>query len=228
MRIVQAWGMTETSPLASVAHPPPGVEGDEAWARARAPGPAAAARRDRGIVGDDGAEAALGRRDDGRARGPRPVDRQRVLRGPGRRREVPRRLAAHRRHRLDRRATARSASPTARRTSSSPAASGSRRSTSRTRSWPTRRCARRRVIAMPHERWAERPLACVVLARGRVVLARRAARAPRSDTWRSGGCPTRSRSSTRSRRRASASSTRRCCARSSAAGELSVSTLSQV
>ena len=31
MKIVQAWGMTETSPLASVAHPLPGAEGEEHW-----------------------------------------------------------------------------------------------------------------------------------------------------------------------------------------------------
>jgi len=31
VQIVQAWGMTETSPLGAVAHPPRGVEGDEAW-----------------------------------------------------------------------------------------------------------------------------------------------------------------------------------------------------
>jgi len=31
VRIAQAWGMTETSPLGSVAHPPAGVTGDEAW-----------------------------------------------------------------------------------------------------------------------------------------------------------------------------------------------------
>jgi fatty-acyl-CoA synthase len=31
MRIVQAWGMTETSPLASIAHPPAGSEGEEHW-----------------------------------------------------------------------------------------------------------------------------------------------------------------------------------------------------
>jgi fatty-acyl-CoA synthase len=31
MKIVQAWGMTETSPLASVAWPPDAVEGDEQW-----------------------------------------------------------------------------------------------------------------------------------------------------------------------------------------------------
>jgi fatty-acyl-CoA synthase len=31
MRIIQAWGMTETSPLGSVAHPPAGSEGEEHW-----------------------------------------------------------------------------------------------------------------------------------------------------------------------------------------------------
>jgi fatty-acyl-CoA synthase len=32
VRIVHAWGMTETSPLGSVAHPPAGVPDDQAWA----------------------------------------------------------------------------------------------------------------------------------------------------------------------------------------------------
>ena len=31
VRILQAWGMTETSPLGSVANPPPGVSENEAW-----------------------------------------------------------------------------------------------------------------------------------------------------------------------------------------------------
>jgi fatty-acyl-CoA synthase len=31
VRIVHAWGMTETSPLASIAHPPAGSSGDDAW-----------------------------------------------------------------------------------------------------------------------------------------------------------------------------------------------------
>ena len=31
MQIIQAWGMTETSPLASVAHPPAATEGEEHW-----------------------------------------------------------------------------------------------------------------------------------------------------------------------------------------------------
>jgi fatty-acyl-CoA synthase len=53
VRVIQAWGMTETSPVASVAWPPIGVEGDEEW-RYRAsqgrPGSSVSAR----IVGDDG------------------------------------------------------------------------------------------------------------------------------------------------------------------------------
>ena len=32
IQMVQAWGMTETSPVASVARPPVGAEGDDAWA----------------------------------------------------------------------------------------------------------------------------------------------------------------------------------------------------
>ena len=31
VRLLQAWGMTETSPLASVAHPPPGISAEEEW-----------------------------------------------------------------------------------------------------------------------------------------------------------------------------------------------------
>jgi fatty-acyl-CoA synthase len=55
VRVIQAWGMTETSPVASVAWPPPGVKGDDEW-RYRAsqgrPGSSVSAR----IVGDDGQE----------------------------------------------------------------------------------------------------------------------------------------------------------------------------
>jgi fatty-acyl-CoA synthase len=55
VRIVQAWGMTETSPLASVSHPPPGVEGEERWsyrARQGRPAPLLDVR----LVGGDGGE----------------------------------------------------------------------------------------------------------------------------------------------------------------------------
>ncbi len=58
------------------------------------------------------------------------------------------------------RATSRSR--TAPRTSSSPAASGSRASTWRRPSWATRKVLEAAVIAVPHPRWVERPLACVV------------------------------------------------------------------
>jgi fatty-acyl-CoA synthase len=55
VRVIQAWGMTETSPVASVAWPPPGADGEEEW-RYRAsqgrPGSSVSAR----IVGDDGQE----------------------------------------------------------------------------------------------------------------------------------------------------------------------------
>jgi fatty-acyl-CoA synthase len=55
VRIIQAWGMTETSPLGSVARPPRGAEGEEHWAfRATAgrPTPLVEAR----IVDDAGEE----------------------------------------------------------------------------------------------------------------------------------------------------------------------------
>jgi fatty-acyl-CoA synthase len=55
VEILQAWGMTETSPVASVARPPKGASDDEAWqakAKAGRPLPLVEAR----IVGDDGGE----------------------------------------------------------------------------------------------------------------------------------------------------------------------------
>ncbi len=68
------------------------------------------------------------------------------------------------------------------------------------------------VIAIPDAKWDERPLAAVVLKEGAGGDRRRAARVPRAATSRSGGCPTGSSSSTRSRRRPSASSARPRCA----------------
>jgi fatty-acyl-CoA synthase len=53
--IVQAWGMTETSPLGSIAFPPPGAEGEDHWrhrATAGRPLPLVEAR----VVGADGEE----------------------------------------------------------------------------------------------------------------------------------------------------------------------------
>jgi fatty-acyl-CoA synthase len=55
VHIVQAWGMTETSPLAAVAHPVKGVGGEEQWQWRAKTGRIAAGVRLR-IVGDDGKE----------------------------------------------------------------------------------------------------------------------------------------------------------------------------
>src|SRR3954449_10652627 len=55
VRITQAWGMTETSPLGSVAHPPPGAKGEEHWDYRSTAGrliPLVEAR----LVADDGSE----------------------------------------------------------------------------------------------------------------------------------------------------------------------------
>jgi acyl-CoA synthetase (AMP-forming)/AMP-acid ligase II len=50
--IVQAWGMTETSPLATIAHPPVGVAGEEAWRYRTTQGRVVCGLEVR-IVGDD-------------------------------------------------------------------------------------------------------------------------------------------------------------------------------
>jgi fatty-acyl-CoA synthase len=54
VRLLHAWGMTETSPLGSVAHPPAGTSGDEVWRYRYTQGrfPAGVQAR---LVGDDGA-----------------------------------------------------------------------------------------------------------------------------------------------------------------------------
>jgi acyl-CoA synthetase (AMP-forming)/AMP-acid ligase II len=55
IHMVQGWGMTETSPVCAVAHPPKGVEGDEQWTYRTAAGrilPFVEAR----LIGDDGNE----------------------------------------------------------------------------------------------------------------------------------------------------------------------------
>jgi fatty-acyl-CoA synthase len=51
--IVQAWGMTETSPIGSVAHAPPGTTADEAWAYRDTAGRLVCAVEAR-LVGDGG------------------------------------------------------------------------------------------------------------------------------------------------------------------------------
>jgi len=99
VRILQAWGMTETSPLGSVAHPPAGLPEEEAWNYRDTQGRLLCQVEYR-LIGEGGVELPCdgrGRRD----RGTRALDHRVVLqgRGPG---HVPGRLAAHRRCRQHR------------------------------------------------------------------------------------------------------------------------------
>ena len=55
MKIVQAWGMTETSPVGSVAHPPPDATGEQHWEYRSTAGRLLPLVEGR-IVGDDGEE----------------------------------------------------------------------------------------------------------------------------------------------------------------------------
>ena len=78
LRILHAWGMTETTPLGTVAHLPAD------WPRPPTRNTRTARSRDGRLRSSRFARAAkrprpLGRQDDGRARGARPVGRQRVL-----------------------------------------------------------------------------------------------------------------------------------------------------
>ncbi len=57
VRLLQAWGMTETSPLGSVAHPPPGLTEQEAWHYRDGQGRLLCALEGR-LVGDGGAVLA--------------------------------------------------------------------------------------------------------------------------------------------------------------------------
>ncbi|MCW2782110.1 MAG: Long-chain-fatty-acid--CoA ligase [Marmoricola sp.] len=55
VKMIQAWGMTETSPVASVSWPPPGVEGEDEWQYRGSQGRLGASMQAR-IVGDAGIE----------------------------------------------------------------------------------------------------------------------------------------------------------------------------
>ena len=211
MRIVQGWGMTETSPLAALAHPPPERRpGEDDWTLRSTAGRVIVAASSSRIVDDAGGVTALGRRGGRRDRGARPVDHRVVLpRTPIRRSSTtagcapatsagrPARLHQDHRPRQGRHQVGRRVDLVGR-ARELPA-------------WRTPRCSRPRVIAVPDERWQERPLACVV-RQGAVpaVTADELREFLGDKVARSGSSPSAGRSSTRCRRRASASSTRRC------------------
>lgn len=167
--ITQGWGMTETSPLASVSHPRPGLEGDayfKSRARQGRPLPLVEAR----IVGDDGEEAPW----DGETTG------ELEVRGPWIAREYYEDPAGAEKFHDGWLRTGDIASLDP---------DGSIRISDRSKDviksggeWissvdlenaimahPAVREAA--VIAMPHERWTERPLACVVCDEGASLTA---------------------------------------------------------
>lgn len=109
MRVCHAWGMTETSPLGTIARAPAhavGTDAEFAYRLTQGRFPAGVEARLTGPGGErlpwDGESAR-------RTGGPRPLDRGRVLRRPGRRTPAPRgqvqrgRLAQDRRRRHDQR-----------------------------------------------------------------------------------------------------------------------------
>ena len=164
VRIVQAWGMTETSPLASMAHQPPGLEGDEAWAirvRQGRPLPLVEIR----IVGDDGAELPWDGETTGEleVRGPwiaseyyeDPAGAEKFHDGWLRTGDI----AA-----IDENGSIRISDRSKDVIKSGGEWISSVDLENAIMAHPAVREAA--VIAMPHERWAERPLACVVLADG--------------------------------------------------------------
>ncbi len=198
--ITQAWGMTETSPIATTGmlrsiHD--GLSDDElADVRATA-GQAGAAGRPAPRRPRHRRDPALGRRRLRGAAGLGPVDRELVLPRRGRREAVHRgRLAAHRRRRGHRRERLR---PLVDRTKDLVKSGGEWISSvdleNEIMAHPE--VAEAAVIAIPDEKWSERPLACVVVKRGRDADRRAGARVPADAAWRSGRSPTTSSSSTR-------------------------------
>ena len=203
--------MTETSPLASMSRLPGRrrrMSEDEALRAARLPGPHPC----RSSTSASTRRRAASCRCAGRSS--RATTTTTTLA-----REVHRgRLAAHRRRR---RAAPRLLHP-ARRPHQGPREVRRRvdlaRSSWRTRSWPTPTSLEAAVIAVPDEKWGERPCACVVLQARRSTLdADGAARVPRGPRGQVVAARPRRVHRRGARRPRWASSTRRSCARGSPA-----------
>ena len=208
--VVQGWGMTETLPgRAPLAYDPPGAGEEERWRRREHAGRVSPFYELR-IVGDDGAELPPRRREPGRDPGPRADRRRLLLRGP---RGERRGLRADGWLRtgdvgtLDARGWLRITDRAKDVIKSGGEWISSVDLESALMAHPA--VVEAAVIAVPDERWSERPFACVVAAEGTEAGGADASSSPSASS--AGGCRRASPSSTRSRRRASASSTRRRC-----------------
>ena len=210
VKIIQAWGMTETSPLGAVARPPAEAEGEDALALPHRDRPDRAARR-----------GAPDRRRRARCRGTASRPARSRCAAPGSR---PTTTTIRR---APRSSTTAGCAPA---TSPRSTQRGFIRITDRAKDliksggeWISSvelenelmahpDVLEAAVIAKPDERWTERPLACVVCRGGRRSHAGGAARAPRAAGREVVAAGRVRLHRARSRRRASASSTRRCCA----------------
>ena len=166
--LLHAWGMTETSPMCTVAHAPPGLDADEEWAIRATQGRAVPFVELR-LVDDAGEEVAWDGHSTGEieVRGPwiasgyyKEQDPQKFDRGWLRTGDI-----AH----LDQagRVTITDRSKDVIKTGGEWISSVELEN--QLMAHPAVREAA--VIAAPHERWSERPLACVVLEEGAAVSA---------------------------------------------------------
>ena len=101
VQIRQLWGMTETSPMATMAWPPPGTPDHEYWALRATQGQPVCGVETR-IVDDNGTVLPNDGDVGGGVGGSRPVDHRLLLPGTGRV-EIPVGVVAYRRCRPDRR-----------------------------------------------------------------------------------------------------------------------------
>ena len=171
LSILHSWGMTELCPVGTIGSLPnrlTAASSDEQYAfRARQGRPCPMVEI-RGLQRKR--PRPVGRPVDGRVGSSRAVDRQRLLQSARHAHVVHRgRLVSHRRHRGHRSVRLPPSARPAPKTSSRAAASGSARSRWKTRSWVIQQWPKQPSFRSLHPKWAERPLAIVVLKKDRTA-----------------------------------------------------------